>query len=93
MLARLRALDHPALNAVRGRGLWVGAEIDLAVASAREVCERLLAKGVLSKETHRTVVRLAPPLVITRRDLDWALDRFEEVLDDISGTRRHPQAA
>src|SRR5207342_3852479 len=93
MLARLRALDHPALNEVRGRGLWVGAEIDPAVASAREVCERLLAKGVLSKETHRTVVRLAPPLVIARRDLDWALDRFEEVLDDISGTRRHPQAA
>ena len=94
MLARLRALDHPALNAVRGRGLWVGAEIDPAVASAREVCERLLAKGVLSKETHRTVVRLAPPLVIARRDLDWALDRFEEVLDETGGgTRGHRQAA
>ena len=94
MLARLRALDHPALNEVRGRGLWVGAEIDPAVASAREVCERLLVKGVLSKETHRTVVRLAPPLVIARRDLDWALDRFEEVLDEIGGgTRGHRQAA
>jgi ornithine--oxo-acid transaminase len=74
--------------------LWVGAEIDPAVASAREVCERLLAKGVLSKETHRTVVRLAPPLVIARRDLDWALDRFEEVLDEIGGgTRGNRQAA
>jgi ornithine--oxo-acid transaminase len=94
MLARLRALDHLALNEVRGRGLWVGAEIDPAVASAREVCERLLAKGVLSKETHRTVVRLAPPLVIARRDLDWALDRFEEVLDEIGGgTRGNRQAA
>jgi ornithine--oxo-acid transaminase len=93
MLARLRAFDHSALKHVRGRGLWAGAEIDPAVASAREVCERLLAKGVLSKETHHTVVRLAPPLVIARRDLDWALDRFEEVLDGIGGTHRHPQAA
>jgi ornithine--oxo-acid transaminase len=93
MLARLRAFDHSALKHVRGRGLWAGAEIDPAVASAREVCERLLAKGVLSKETHHTVVRLAPPLVIARRDLDWALDRFEEVLDGIGGTHRRPQAA
>ncbi|HEY2185741.1 MAG TPA: aminotransferase class III-fold pyridoxal phosphate-dependent enzyme, partial [Xanthobacteraceae bacterium] len=93
MLARLRVFDNPALKHVRGRGLWAGAEIDPAVASAREVCERLLAKGVLSKETHHTVVRLAPPLVIARRDLDWALDRFEEVLDEIGGTHRRPQAA
>jgi ornithine--oxo-acid transaminase len=88
MLRRLRALDSPALKAVRGRGLWVGAEIDPSVASAREACERLLAKGVLSKETHHTVVRLAPPLVITPQDLDWALDRFEEVLRELDGTRR-----
>src|SRR5215831_11961880 len=63
MLERLRAIASPALKDVRGRGLWVGAEIDPGVASAREACERLLAKGVLSKETHQTVVRLAPPLV------------------------------
>src|SRR5712671_271763 len=88
MLERLRAIASPALKDVRGRGLWVGAEIDPAVAGARAACERLLAKGVLSKETHRTVVRLAPPLVIARDDLDWALDRFEEVLDEIDGTRR-----
>ncbi len=93
MLARLRAMNHLALKEVRGRGLWAAAEIDPEVASAREVCERLLAKGVLSKETHRAVVRLAPPLVIARHDLDWALDRFEEVLDEIGGSRRHPQAA
>ncbi|HEY7242437.1 MAG TPA: ornithine--oxo-acid transaminase [Xanthobacteraceae bacterium] len=93
MLARLRAMDQPALTEVRGRGLWAGAEIDPAMATARDVCERLLAKGVLSKETHHTVVRLAPPLVIARRDLDWAIDRFEEVLNEIGGSRRHPQAA
>ena len=88
MLARLHAIDSPALKDVRGRGLWAGAEIDPAIADARKACERLLAKGVLSKETHRTVVRLAPPLVITREDLDWALDRFEDVLHEIDGTRR-----
>jgi len=88
MLDRLRAIASPALKDVRGRGLWVGAEIDPAVAGAREACERLLAKGVLSKETHQTVVRLAPPLVIARADLDWALDRFEEVLRELDGTRR-----
>ena len=64
MMRRLRAIVSPALKEVRGRGLWVGAEIAPEIATAREACERLLAKGVLSKETHRTVVRLAPPLVI-----------------------------
>jgi ornithine--oxo-acid transaminase len=78
---------------VRGRGLWVGAEIDPAVASARAACERLLEKGVLSKETHRTVVRLAPPLVIARDDLDWALDRFEDVLRELDGVSRRADAA
>src|SRR5262249_52891232 len=72
MLERLRTLRSPALKDVRGRGLWVGAEIDPAFATAREVCERLIVKGVLSKETHDTVVRLAPPLVIPHEDLDWA---------------------
>ena len=88
MLARLRAMKSPALKQARGRGLWVGAEIDPRFASARAVCERLLEKGVLSKETHDTVVRLAPPLVIERQDLDWALDRFEETLVDVA---RQPQ--
>jgi ornithine--oxo-acid transaminase len=93
MLERLRAIKSPALAAVRGRGLWAGAEIAPDIASAREVCERLLGKGVLSKETHHTVVRLAPPLVIARDDLDWALDRFEDVLHELDGTRRRARAA
>jgi len=93
MLGRLRALQHPALREVRGRGLWAGAEIDPELASARDVCERLLARGVLSKETHHTVIRMAPPLVIARDDLDWALDRFADVLDEIDGRRRRRRAA
>jgi ornithine--oxo-acid transaminase len=91
MLQRLRTIATPALKSVRGRGLWAGAEIDPDFASAREACERLMAKGVLSKETHDTVVRLAPPLVITRDDLDWALDRFEEVLRELPHARRDRQ--
>jgi ornithine--oxo-acid transaminase len=90
MLARLRALKSPALKAVRGRGLWVGAEIEPAYASARDVCLRLLEKEVLSKDTHGTVVRLAPPLVIERADLDRALDALEETLHEVA---RRPQAA
>jgi ornithine--oxo-acid transaminase len=75
------------VRAVRGRGLWAAVEIDPRFASARRVCERLLEKGVLSKETHHTVVRLAPPLVITPSDLDWALDRLEEVIRELAPVR------
>lgn len=84
MHKRLRAMKSPALSDVRGRGLWAGAEIDPRFASARDICDRLLAKGVLSKDTHGTVVRLAPPLVIARADLDIALDLLEETLGDVS---------
>ena len=83
MMERLRAMRSPAIKDVRGRGLWAGLEIDPACASARTACERLMQRGVLSKETHGTVLRLAPPLVIAREDLDWALDRVEETLDEL----------
>jgi ornithine--oxo-acid transaminase len=88
MLRRLAAIHSPALKEVRGRGLWAGAEIDPQFANARAVCERLLENGVLSTATHHTVVRLAPPLVITREDLDFAIDRFEEILVEIVEPRR-----
>jgi ornithine--oxo-acid transaminase len=93
MLERLRAIRSPALKDVRGRGLWAGAEIDPTFAGARAACERLAAKGVLSKETHDTVVRFAPPLVIARADLDWALDRFEEVVHELERAPRRRAAA
>jgi ornithine--oxo-acid transaminase len=88
MHERLRAIRNPVLKEVRGRGLWAGAEIDPDYASARDICHRLLAKGVLSKDTHGTVVRLAPPLVIARSDLNAALDLFEETLNEIAWTRQ-----
>lgn len=84
MHRRLRVIKSPVLKAVRGRGLWAGADIDPGYASARDVCNRLLAKGVLSKDTHGTVVRLAPPLVIMRADLDIALDLLEETLNEVA---------
>jgi ornithine--oxo-acid transaminase len=83
MIKRLRAVGGPVLTDVRGRGLWAAAEINPRFATGREACERLMAKGVLSKETHGAVVRFAPPLVITREALDAALDRFEEVVGEL----------
>jgi ornithine--oxo-acid transaminase len=67
---------------VRGRGLWVGVDVNPDYVSARELVERLAASGVLSKETHETVIRFAPPLTITKAVIDRAVDIFREVLLD-----------
>jgi ornithine--oxo-acid transaminase len=88
LLVRLRNIRSPALREVRGRGLWVGADIEPGVASARQVCARLLDKGVLTKDTHRTVIRFAPPLVIEKTDLDAAVDAFELVLREVESEGR-----
>jgi ornithine--oxo-acid transaminase len=93
MIQRLRTIASPVLNVVRGRGLWAGVEIDPRFATARDICERLLTKGVLSKETHGTVVRFAPPLVISREDLDAALDSFEDVVGDVGRRQARRPAA
>jgi ornithine--oxo-acid transaminase len=65
---------------VRGRGLWVGVDIAPEWAPARELVERLARRGVLSKETHETVIRFAPPLTITKALIDDAVERFREVV-------------
>ena len=75
---RLSALPSGAVRQVRGRGLWAG--VEFATLSGREACERLAARGVLAKDTHGTTIRLAPPLVITGDDLDWALDQLEQAI-------------
>lgn len=74
-LQRVVATEH--LREIRGKGLFVGIELDC---SARPFCEALKAEGVLAKETHENVVRLAPPLIITTEELDWALERVARVL-------------
>ena len=80
LLDRLRAVDSPHVAEVRGRGLWVGIELVPGAGGARRFCEALRDEGVLCKETHENVIRVAPPLVITREELDWALVRLERVL-------------
>ncbi len=87
MLDALREFDSPLIKGIRGIGLFVGVEIDPALATARDVCERLMQRGVLSKETHDTVVRLAPPLTITRGEIDWALEQLSTVLGEMDELR------
>ncbi|MCF3964690.1 ornithine--oxo-acid transaminase [Streptomyces fuscigenes] len=65
---------------VRGRGLWAGVDVDPALGTGREISERLMERGVLVKDTHGSTIRLAPPLVVSKEDLDWGLDRLREVL-------------
>jgi ornithine--oxo-acid transaminase len=73
---RLAAL--PGIQSVRGRGLWAG--VTFSSLDGRSVCERLAVLGVLAKETHGSTIRLAPPLVISEDELNWALDRFLEAV-------------
>ena len=87
LIAGLRKIDSPLIRDVRGRGLFVGLEIERSLGTARAVCEALMKRGLLSKETHQTVVRLAPPLVIDRRQVDWALQQIREVLADMDRVR------
>ena len=87
LMDQLRTLDTPLIKDIRGRGLFIGVEIDSALGSARQVCEMLMDRGLLSKETHETVVRLAPPLIISREEVDWAITQIAEVLAEIDRVR------
>ncbi len=92
-LARLAELDSPHVEEIRGRGLWVGIELRPEAGGARRFCEALRDEGLLCKETHQHVIRLAPPLTITRDELDWALDRVERVLAAEAPAAAAPAAA
>ncbi len=87
LMDRLRGFDSPHIREIRGKGLWVGIELHPEAGGARRFCEELRALGLLCKETHDHVIRLAPPLVIEKKDLDWALERLATVLG-----ARTPQA-
>ncbi len=78
LLAGLKSIQSEAIRAIRGKGLWVGLEINPKVISARVVCEKLMEQGILSKEAHDTVIRFAPPLIIDQTTLDWALTRIKD---------------
>lgn len=79
-LQKLQALRSPLFKEVRGKGLWIGMECDPKKISARKICEKLMQKGILAKETHETVIRLAPPLVVTREELEWAASVIETIV-------------
>jgi len=80
--AGLNALVGNSVVAVRGRGLWAGVDIDPALMTGRQACERLAERGVLAKDTHGSTIRLAPPLVVTEEELDHALGQLTAVLRD-----------
>ncbi|MEC1771218.1 ornithine--oxo-acid transaminase [Schinkia azotoformans] len=75
--AKLKEIQNPKIKEVRGRGLFIGVEL---TEPARKYCETLKAEGLLCKETHETVIRFAPPLVINKEELDWAIERIKKVL-------------
>lgn len=81
-LAALQQLRSPLVKEVRGRGLMIGLELVAEAGGARRFCERLMAGGLLCKETHEHTIRLAPPLIIQKEDIDWAMERLASVLTE-----------
>jgi ornithine--oxo-acid transaminase len=77
-LGKLKTLRSPDLKEVRGKGLWIGIELN---SPARPYCEALKTEGILCKETHDRVIRIAPPLVISRDEIDWAFERIQKVVE------------
>ena len=80
LMGRLRRIESQHVKEVRGRGLLIGVELHDSAGGARRFCEALMEEGLLCKETHDNVIRFAPPLVITKDEIDWALERIEPVL-------------
>lgn len=81
-MEQLARIDSPYVKEVRGKGLMIGVELYEDAGGARKFCEKLKDKGLLCKETRENVIRFAPPLVITKEEIDWALERIEAVLTD-----------
>jgi ornithine--oxo-acid transaminase len=79
-LGQLKKIKSPAIKEVRGRGLFIGMELLPEAGGARRYCETLMKKGLLCKETHENTIRFAPPLIIKKDEIDWALERIEPVL-------------
>ena len=80
-LDKLHTINSPYIKEVRGRGLFIGVELKPEAGGARRFCEALMQEGMLCKETHEHVIRFAPPLVITKEDLDWAFEKVMKVLE------------
>jgi ornithine--oxo-acid transaminase len=81
-LEGLTQLSNPLIKQIRGKGLMIGLEFDPDAGGARPYCEKLKDQGLLCKETHQHIIRFAPPLIITREQVDWALERIHHVIND-----------
>ncbi len=81
LVQELRGAELGTVAEIRGRGLWIGVDLTSDAGTARTACERLLGEGVLAKDTHQQTIRFAPPLVVEREELDWALERILPVLE------------
>jgi len=79
-LGELKKIGSPLVKEVRGRGLMIGVELLPEAGGARHYCEKLMGLGILCKETHDHIIRFAPPLIITKEEIDWALERIDKVL-------------
>ncbi len=78
-------MNSKIIKEIRGKGLWLGVEIDPELISGKDLSKMCLEHGILCKETHETTIRYAPPLVINKEELDWGLDKIKEVFDKITG--------
>jgi ornithine--oxo-acid transaminase len=79
-MGRLQTIDSPHIKEIRGKGLFIGVELRAEAGGARRFCEAFRTRGLLCKETHKHVIRFAPPLLIDKDEIDWAFERIEEVL-------------
>ena len=80
-IEQLTEIPSPHVKEVRGKGLLIGVELKPSAGGARRFCEALQDKGILAKETHENVIRFAPPLIIEKSDIDWALPSIREALN------------
>ena len=78
----LQTIDNPLIKEIRGKGLMIGVEFNTEAGGVRPYCQRLKERGILAKDTHEHTIRFAPPLVITREQIDWALERITDVLSE-----------
>ena len=81
--SQLQSIDNSIINEVRGKGLWIGMELNESKVNAKDLCLLLLNEGLLCKETHKTVIRFAPPLMITKKEIDWAIKKITKVISSI----------
>ena len=78
--SKLKSIDNKIIKDIRGKGLWLGMELNESEVNAKDLCLMLLNEGLLCKETHKTVIRFAPPLMISKEDLDWAINKITKVI-------------